>query len=117
MAGDPFLSVVVATGAGADARHVGAVDVYRDRGRVPGVVDAMDVSGWGEPADVSDVVGAPPDQVQVRVEQLLVLDALDDAERAPRDVVVDAGELAGPPDEGDDRERSVRLDVQVVGAV
>ena len=47
-------------------------------------------------------------------EELLVLDALDDAERAPGDVVVDARELAGPPDQADDRERSVGLDVQGV---
>ena len=62
---------------------------------------AVDVAGRREAADVAGVVGAPPDQVQVGVEQLLVLDALDDAERAPRDVVVDARELAGTPDEPD----------------
>ena len=78
---------------------------------------AVDVAGRREAADVADVVVAAADQVQVGVEQLLVLDALDDAERAPRDVVVDPGELAGPPDQGDDRERSVGLDVQRVAAV
>src|SRR5689334_2120633 len=46
-----------------------------------------------------------------------MLDALDDAEHAPRDVVVDAGELAGSPDQCDDRERSVGLDVQGVALV
>src|SRR5918996_915678 len=77
----------------------------------------MDVPWRCEAADVADVVGAPPDQVEVGVEQLLVLDALDDSERAPRDVIVDARELAGPPDQSDDRERSVGLDVQRVADV
>src|SRR3954469_222188 len=89
-------SVVVAAGARADARHVRAVDVDRDRGRVAGVVHAVDVPRRGEAADVADVVFAAADQVQFGVEQLLVLDALDDRERAPGDVVVDPGDLAGP---------------------
>ena len=110
-------SVVVAAGAGADAGDVGAVDVDRDRGRLAGVAHAVDVAGRREAADVADVVLAAADQVQVGVEQLLVLDALDDAEDAPGDVVVDPRDLAGPPDQGDDRERAVRLDVQVVAAV
>ena len=110
-------SVVVASGAGADARHVRAVDVDRDRGLVGGVVHAVDVPRRREAADVADVVVALADHVEVGVEQLLVLDALDDAEDAPGDVVVDPGDLAGPPDQGDDRERAVGLDVQVVGAV
>src|SRR3954447_9989663 len=105
-------SVVVAAGAGADSRHVRAVDVARDRGLLAGVVDAVDVARRREAADIADVVVARPDRVEVGVEQLLVLDALDDAEHAPRDVVVDARELAGPPDESDDRERPVGLDVQ-----
>jgi hypothetical protein len=37
------------------------------------------------------------DQVQLGVEEVLVLDTLDDAERAPGDVVVDPGDLPGPP--------------------
>ena len=78
---------------------------------------AVDVAGRCEAADVTGVVLAAADRVQVGVEQLLVLDALDDGERAPGDVVVDARELAGPPDERDDRERSVGLDVQRVAAV
>ena len=82
-----------------------------------GVVDAMDVAGRREAADVTDVVVGFADQVEVGVEQLLALDALDDAEDAPGDVIVDARDLARPPDQGDDRERSVRLDMQVVGAV
>src|SRR4051812_42356769 len=110
-------SVVVATGAGPDARHVRAVDVDRDRGLVAGVVHAVDVAGRREAADVADVVVALADHVEVGVEELLVLDPLDDAEHAPGDVVVDAGDLTGPPDEGDDRERSVRLDVQRVAGV
>src|SRR3954451_1596541 len=110
-------SVVVAAGAGADARHVRAVDVDRDRGRVGGVVHAMDVARRCEAADVAEVVVALAEQVQVGVEELLVLDTLDDAEDTPRDVIVDARELAGPPDQRDDRERSVGLDVQRVAAV
>src|SRR5919106_6244123 len=104
-------SVVVAAGAGADAGHVRAVDVDRDRCLIGGVAHAVDVAGWREAADVADVVVALADRVQIGVEELLVLDALDDAEDAPGDVVVDARDLVGPPDQGDDRERSVRLDV------
>src|SRR5215218_1136693 len=111
------VSVVVAAGAGADAGHVGAVDVDRDRGLLGGVAHAVDVAGRRETADVADVVVALAEQVQVGVEELLVLDALDDAEGAPGDVIVDARELAGPPDETDDRERSVGLHVQGVAAV
>src|SRR3954470_24186895 len=92
-------SVVVAAGAGADARDVGSVYVNRDRGLRGGVVHAMDVAGGREAADVADVVVALADQVEIGVEQLLVLDALDDAEDAPREVTVDPGELPGPPDE------------------
>src|SRR3954447_11983200 len=110
-------SVVVAAGAGADARHVGAVDVDRNRGLVGGVAHAVDVARRSEAADVADVVVAFADEVEVGVEQLLVLDALDDDERAPGDVVVDARDLAGPPDQRDDRERSVGLDVHVVANV
>src|SRR4051794_5068744 len=102
MAGAP--SVVVAAGARADARHVGAVDVDRDRGLLTSVEDPVDVAGRREAADVADVVVAAPDEVEVGVEQLLVLDALNDGECAPRDVIVDARELAGPPDQPDDGE-------------
>src|SRR4051794_24898774 len=90
-------SVVVAPGAGADARHVGSVDVDRDRSLLPDVVHAVDVAGRREAADVADVIGAAPDQVELGVEELLVLDTLDDGERAPRDVIVDTRELARPP--------------------
>jgi nitrate reductase NapAB chaperone NapD len=48
----------------------------------------MDVAGRREAADVADVVLVAADQVQVDVEQLLALDALDDAEDAPGQVVV-----------------------------
>ena len=81
-----------------------------------GVVHTVDVAGRGEAADVADLVRVAADQAQVGVEELLVLDAPDDAERAPGDVVVDPGDLAGPPDQGDDRERTVGLDVQCVAA-
>src|SRR4051794_2561042 len=110
-------SVVVAAGARADARHVRAVDVDRDRGLRAGVAHAVDVAGRREAADVADVVVAAADDVEVGVEQLLMLDTLDDAEGAPRDVIVDARQLAGPPDQRDDRERSVALDMQRVPAV
>jgi hypothetical protein len=101
----------------ADARYVSSIDMDRDRGLTGGVVHAVDVVGRREAADVADMVVALADQVQIGVEELLVLDTLDDAERAPGDVVVDAGDLPGSPDQGDDRERSIRLAVQGVGAV
>jgi hypothetical protein len=74
----------------------------------------VDVAGRGESADVTDVVLVVADQVQLGVEEVLVLDALDDAESAPGDVVVDPCDLPGPPDHSDDRERAVRLYVQRV---
>src|SRR5262249_50722215 len=49
--------------------------------------------------------------------QFLVLDALDDAEDAPADVVVNPGALAGTPDQRNDRERPVGFDVQRVREV
>ena len=52
-------------------------------------MDAVDVAGRREAADVADVVVALADEVEVGVEQLLVLDALDHAEHAPRQVVVE----------------------------
>src|SRR4051812_9159012 len=64
-------SVVVTPGAGADARHVGSVDVDRDRGLLARVVDAVDVAGRREAADVADMILAAPDHGAVRVEQLL----------------------------------------------
>src|SRR5215207_179923 len=110
-------SVVVAAGAGADAGDVGPVDVDRDRRRLASVAHAVDVAGRREAADVADLVLVVADQVEVGVEQLLVFGSLDDAEHAPGDVIVDPGHLPGPPDQRDDRERSVGLDVQRVGAV
>src|ERR1700694_3381827 len=99
------MSVVVAASTGADAREVGSVEVDRDRRRVGDVAHAVDVAGRRETADVADLVLIGCEQVQVGVEPLLVLDALYDAQVAPGDVVVDAGELPGPPDQGYDRER------------
>jgi hypothetical protein len=46
-----------------------------------------------------------------------VLDALDDAEHAPGQVIVDPRRLPGAPDERDDRERGVGLDVQRVADI
>src|SRR5215213_7923373 len=100
-------SVVVAAGATADAGDVGAVDVDGDRRRLAGVAHPVDVTGRGESADVADVVLVVSDQVQLGIEEVLVLHALDDAQRAPGDVVMDPGGLPRPPDHGDDRERSV----------
>jgi hypothetical protein len=62
----------------------------------------VDVARRRKPADVADLVLVPAEQVQLSVEPLLVLDALDDAQDAPGDVVVDAGDLPGPPDQGYD---------------
>ena len=77
----------------------------------------MDVSRRREAADVADVMLAVADEVEVGIEQLFVLDALDDGEGTPGDVVVDSGDLPRPPDQPDDRERSVRLGVQRVADV
>jgi hypothetical protein len=67
--------------------------------------------GRREAADIADLVLAAADRIEIGVERLLVLDTLDDAEHAPRHVVVDARHLPGPPDQSDDGERSVGLDV------
>jgi len=85
--------------------------------RRAGIAHTVDVARRCEVADVADVMLAVAKEVKVGVEQLLVLDALDDGERAPGDVVVDAGGLPGPPDKPNDRERSVRLGVQRVADV
>ena len=53
----------------------------------------------------------------VEPEELLVLDALDHAEHAPGHVIVDRRHLAGAPDEADDGEAPVGLDVEHVAAV
>jgi hypothetical protein len=37
------------------------MDMNRDRGLLGGVVDALDVAGWSEAADVADVVVALAD--------------------------------------------------------
>jgi hypothetical protein len=66
----------------------------------------VDAAGRRESADVADVVVAAADEGEVGVEQLFVLDALDAADHTPRQVVVDARHLSGPPDQGDDRERT-----------
>src|SRR6478609_7510294 len=110
-------SVVVAPDARADARDVRSVDVNRDRGRVSRVVDAVDITGRREAADVASMVVAAADHVELHVVELFVLDTLDDAEDAPRHVVVDASQLARPPHEGDDRKRPIGLDVQRVRSI
>src|SRR4051812_47380226 len=110
-------SVVVPTDTRAYARDVSPVDVNRDRRGFGRVVDAVDIAGRRESVDIADMVVAAADHVEVGVEQILVLDALDDAEHAPGHVVVDARHLPGPPDQGDDRERTVGLDVQSVAAI
>jgi hypothetical protein len=78
-------------------------------------VHAVDVPGRGEAAGVADLVRDPADLGQVvavvAVERF-VLDSLQHRERAPRDVVVDRGDLAGEPHHADDREG--RLGVQYV---
>src|SRR5215470_16622427 len=99
------MSFVVAACAGLDAREIGSVDVDRDSRRVGNVAHAVDVARRRETADVADLVLIGGEQVQVGVEPLLVLDALYDAQDAPDDVVVDAGDLPGPADQGYDREQ------------
>jgi hypothetical protein len=58
------------------------VGVDRGRGLLGGVVDAVDVPGRREAADVADVVVVAADDVGVGVEKVLVLDAVDDGEGA-----------------------------------
>src|SRR5829696_6932566 len=71
---DAVGSVVVAADAGPHARDVRAVDVYRDRRCAGRVVDPVDVPGRRESADVSELVVASADGIEVGVEQLFVLD-------------------------------------------
>ena len=90
-------------GARSRARPTGRRRRRAARSRsVAGVVHPVDVAGGREAADVADVVGGPADLAEVvavvAVERL-ELDALQDAEGAPRDVVVDLGELTRPPDD------------------
>src|SRR2546429_4702546 len=88
----------------------------RDRRDVARVGHAVDVARRSEPADVADSIDVAADEVQVRVEQLFVLDTLKYPERAPGDMVVDPGVLPRAPDDGQDRELSAGVDVQgVVG--
>jgi hypothetical protein len=88
--------------------------VQADDGLAAGVADAVDVAGWGEAADVARVVVVCTDQVELVVIEILVLDALQDTDDAPGDVVVDTGGLAGSPDQAEDGEGAVGLDVQDV---
>src|SRR5581483_3212862 len=104
--------VVDAADAGLDAGQVGAVDVQRDRRARPGVAYAVDVAGRGEAADLAHVVlvdSGGHEVTGVQGEQLLALDAPQNGEHAPGQVVVDRRGLAGEPHQGDDRERAVRL--------
>src|SRR4051794_2118252 len=98
----PSSLVVVAADARAGPLDVGAVDVDRDRRRVADIADAVDVAGRREAAHVTGEVVALAQPPPRGVEQLLVLDALDDAEHAPRQVIVDSRDLPGAPDERDD---------------
>jgi hypothetical protein len=90
-------SVVVPVDAGSGAADVGAVDVQRDGGDGANIANPVDVAGRRKSLDVAGVVGVLADPAQPRVESLFMLDAGDDGERAPGDVVMDAGCLAGPP--------------------
>ena len=82
----------------------------------------MDVARRRESRDFAGVVRAAPDFDEIvaagvgRVE-LLVLDSLDHAEHAPCDVIVDRRHLARAPDEGEEREAAVALDVEHVGLI
>jgi hypothetical protein len=53
--------VVEATGAGADAVEVRAVDVQGDGGTVADVADAVDVAGRGEAGDLTGQVRVAAD--------------------------------------------------------
>jgi hypothetical protein len=82
----------------------------------------MDVAGRREAVDVAGSIRAAArlDQalvLLVQSEELLVLDALDDAEHAPRHVVVEGRQLPGPPDERHDREGSVGLGVEHMASI
>ena len=87
--------------------EVGAVHVQRDGDLVAGVVDPVDVVGWGDAADRAGRAFASPalDQaVAVGAVERLGLGALQDQERAPDQVVMDLGDLARPPHHRGDRE-------------
>src|SRR4051795_10672748 len=73
--------------------------------------------GGAKPLTSPTWLSLRPIRLRSASKRLLVLNALDDGERAPGDVVVDPGDLPGPPDQRDDRERSVGLDMQRVTAV
>ena len=72
----------------------------RDRRDVARVGHAVDVARRSEPADVAGSIDVAADEVQIRVEQLLVLDALKHPEGAPGDMVMDPGVLPGTPHDG-----------------
>jgi hypothetical protein len=82
----------------------------------------VDVAGWREAAHVSGPVDAASrlHETLVRLvehEELLVLEALDHAEDAPGEVVVNGRRLPRTPDESEDREGTVRLRVEHVAHV
>src|SRR5450755_1754663 len=104
--------VVGAAHAAAEPGDVGPVDVHGDRDVVAPVAYPVDVARRGEPADLAEAAAVLADRVQ-----LLELDALQDAEHAPGDVVVDGRHLARPPDQGDDGERAIGLGMDDVRAV
>jgi hypothetical protein len=94
----------------------------RDRGVIAHVTDAVNVARWREAVHVSGSVrtGSRLDEASsllVECEELLVLDALNDSEHAPRHVVVNRRHLSRPPDQRHDREASVGLGVERVAAV
>ena len=87
--------------------EVGAVHVQRDRDLVARVVHPVDVVGRGGGAGRArraDRRARLDQAVAVELVERLGLGALQDQERAPDDVVVDLGDLAGAPDDGGDRE-------------
>ncbi len=79
--------------------------LFADPVDVPGRREAGDVTGS---ADVRAHVLQDGPALAER-EKLLVLRALQHADHAPGDVVVDRGDLAGPPDQPDDREGSAPM--------
>src|ERR1022692_2130165 len=114
--------VVGAADAAAQPGDVGAVDMQRNCDVIAVIADPVDVAGRRKATDLARAAGVAADLLQAGLVlpegvKLLILGALQYAEHAPRDVIMDRGLLSGTPDERADREGAVRLGMQHVADV